>query len=153
MPAEPSKTIHTLADLALFAGDFILRHPEGAVVGLTGELGTGKTTLVRAIVSELSARAGVPPPRVTSPTYVLHQSYAFLSPPVDHFDLYRLDSANELSLLEIGYFEILQQSRERKGFLFVEWPERVELRGLLGLSEELSLSFASGGRDICAISV
>lgn len=148
MSGDVTKHIQTLADLAGFARDFITRHPHGAVVGLYGDLGAGKTSFVRAVVQELSQRAGAGMPRVTSPTYVLHQSYPALVPPVDHFDLYRFDSASDSSLLEMGYFEILENCRQRKGFLFVEWPERAQPLSLLQLDETLHLTFLEGGRAI-----
>ncbi len=146
MSADTETKIQSLPDLSRFAQAFIDTHPEGVVLGLSGELGAGKTAFVRAVVQTLSERAGAGTPRVTSPTYVLHQSYSALKPAVDHFDLYRFESATETSLLEMGYFEILENCRNRKGFLFVEWPERAEPPSLLGLTETLHLSFFEGGR-------
>jgi len=73
------------------------------------------------VVSFLYRRQGLLVPRVTSPSYVIHQAYE-TKPTVDHFDLYRMEAPDESALTEIGYLEVVDQS---KGFVFVEWPERL----------------------------
>src|SRR5687768_17140821 len=70
------------------------------VVALSGELGTGKTTLAQAICRGY----GVTEP-VTSPTYTLVHEYAGARAPVLHLDLYRLESP--AGLLEIGWYDIV----------------------------------------------
>lgn len=91
--------------------------PRPAVITLIGDLGAGKTTLVRAIseglgVLDLSA--------VTSPTFALVQEYASPAGTVVHADLYRLKSDAELASL--GWDEIVANA----SVLLVEWPERAE---------------------------
>lgn len=115
-------------------------------LGLTGDLGTGKTTLVRMVVEQLAERSAKPSPRVISPTFVLHQAYEELTPPVEHFDLYRLERPGRDSLMDIGYFEALDRTRDRCGLLFVEWPERAESTSHLGLDGTLSLYIEGQGR-------
>ncbi len=132
--------IGSLAELGVAAGKFLESRPQGAVVGLLGDLGAGKTTFVRAFIEAVAKRSGVKAPRVTSPSFVLHQSYASLAPPVDHFDLYRLKSADTAALLELGYFETVEKSREKRGFVFIEWPEREARAGLLELDLRLELT-------------
>ncbi len=83
------------------------------VISLTGELGSGKTTLAQAICSGY----GVEEP-VTSPTYALVHRYDAPKSPVYHVDLYRLD--NESQLTNIGWDDILSD----RALLIVEWPER-----------------------------
>lgn len=85
----------------------------GDVLALSGDLGAGKTTLARAIIRAL---AGDPALEVPSPTFTLVQAYA-LRVPVQHFDLYRLGSADELE--ELGFPEAAEE-----GTVLVEWPER-----------------------------
>lgn len=143
-----SRTLKSLGDLGGFVRDFLRGRPKGAVVGLSGGLGAGKTTFVRTLVHELSAAQGGKPPRVVSPTYVLHQSYPALKPPVDHFDLYRFESATDSALLEIGYFETLENCRRQGGFLFVEWPEKAAPLTLLDLDETLHFSLEADHRVV-----
>jgi tRNA threonylcarbamoyladenosine biosynthesis protein TsaE len=83
------------------------------VVALSGELGTGKTTLARAICRGYGVREPV-----TSPTYTLVHEYAGERSPVYHLDLYRLESP--AALLEIGWYDIVGAS----ALVLVEWPER-----------------------------
>lgn len=85
-----------------------------AVVTLTGEVGAGKTTLVRAIcegagVVDLDA--------VTSPTFAILQEYPAPAGPVVHADLYRVRSPQELEVL--GWDEVVASAP----LLLVEWPE------------------------------
>lgn len=86
----------------------------GDLVGLSGDLGSGKTTLARAIIHALS---GDPDLEVPSPTFTLVQSYETPRGPVLHADLYRIGSAEEL--LEIGLDEVADAS-----VVLIEWPER-----------------------------
>lgn len=89
--------------------------PRPSVVTLKGELGAGKTTLVRAIC----AGAGVSDiASVTSPTFALVHQYEAVGGPVVHADLYRLRSASELDSL--GWDEIVTTAP----LLLIEWPER-----------------------------
>ncbi|HEV2727399.1 MAG TPA: tRNA (adenosine(37)-N6)-threonylcarbamoyltransferase complex ATPase subunit type 1 TsaE [Solirubrobacterales bacterium] len=83
----------------------------GDVVLLSGELGTGKTTLVRGACRAL----GVPGP-VTSPTFTIGQRYAGGRMPVSHLDLYRLQS------LEGEDPALLEDYLRPEGVAFVEWP-------------------------------
>jgi len=88
--------------------------PETAVVFLEGELGAGKTTLVRGILRGLGWRGNV-----KSPTYTIVEPYELDGVNLYHFDLYRLADAEELEYL--GLREMLGH-----GMLFFEWPERGE---------------------------
>ncbi|MBD3331742.1 tRNA (adenosine(37)-N6)-threonylcarbamoyltransferase complex ATPase subunit type 1 TsaE [candidate division GN15 bacterium] len=90
----------------------------GDVVVLNGELGCGKTTFVRA----LAVARGVDEKLVNSPSYTFVNEYK-ATPPIYHFDLYRLQEPEELH--EIGWDEYLK----RDGLVVVEWGERA--RGLL----------------------
>lgn len=90
--------------------------PDGAVVSLIGSLGTGKTTLVRAIASA----GGENPQDVSSPTFVLVQEYTAGRRPIYHFDAYRI--ADDDEFLELGPEEYFDSD----GVTFVEWADRVE---------------------------
>jgi len=86
------------------------------VVALRGDLGTGKTTWVRAMLRGLGYRARVP-----SPTYTLVEHYPFPDAGLTlvHLDLYRL--ADEEELDHLGLRDWLA---EPGTWLLVEWPER-----------------------------
>ena len=87
----------------------------GAVVGLVGPLGAGKTQLVRAVAEGLGiANADV----VTSPTFVLIQEYAARLP-IYHFDAYRLASSADFA--DLGVYEYFQG----QGVCLVEWADKV----------------------------
>lgn len=83
----------------------------GDVVLLSGEMGTGKTTLVRGACRAL----GVPGP-VTSPTFTIGQQYGGGRLPVSHLDLYRLQT------LEGEDPALLDDYLRPEGIAFVEWP-------------------------------
>lgn len=86
----------------------------GLVVALVGDLGAGKTRLVRAVATAL----GADPDVVNSPTFVLIQRYDARLP-VFHFDTYRLRDADEFA--DLGPEEYFTAD----GVCFVEWADRV----------------------------
>lgn len=139
------KSLDSLKALSAFAESFLDRFPQGAVVGLCGDLGAGKTTFVRNCIQIICRRMKREAPRVTSPSFVIHQFYDDLRPPVDHFDFYRLDGVSEEGLSEIGFFERVDRCRQQRGYLFVEWPERAKDPAILGL--DVSLSFSISGQS------
>jgi tRNA threonylcarbamoyl adenosine modification protein YjeE len=85
----------------------------GEVVGLAGELGAGKTVLVRGLVRAL----GGDPRHVRSPTFTLLNLYRARTP-VFHFDLYRLKGAVDLE--GIGFYEFTRS----EGVAVIEWADR-----------------------------
>lgn len=83
------------------------------VITLAGELGSGKTTLVRAICRGYGVAEDV-----TSPTFALVHEYTAPRSPVLHLDLYRLRDPSEL--LHLGWDELLS----RRALILIEWPAR-----------------------------
>jgi len=106
----------------------------GDVVGLHGELGSGKTTLARAI---LRAAAGDPDLIVPSPTFTLVEVYETPRGTYWHFDLYRLETAEQV--YELGWEEALDG-----GIVLIEWPER--LGALLPKQLSVTLEVDGDGR-------
>lgn len=99
----------------------------GAVVWLSGEMGSGKTTFVQALCEV----AGVS--EVTSPTYALVQTYATTMGPVHHVDCYRLRVPAEALDLDLD-------ALARAGRLTcIEWPERA---GAFAPAPDLHLRFS-----------
>ncbi|HEY6059098.1 MAG TPA: tRNA (adenosine(37)-N6)-threonylcarbamoyltransferase complex ATPase subunit type 1 TsaE [Gemmatimonadales bacterium] len=88
-----------------------LRAP--AIMGFSGDLGSGKTTLIQAICRGLGA--AVP---ATSPTYALVHRYESPAGTVFHVDCYRLRSSQEAR--DLGLEDVLTQ----RAILLVEWPEK-----------------------------
>jgi len=138
------KALVPLELLSKFAKDLLSQFPKATVVGLAGELGAGKTTLVRSIVEVLSAGKSVP--KVVSPTFTLHQSFPSLSRPIEHFDLYRLENADRITLIEIGYYDALTRARAKDGLVFVEWPSQVIEPSLLELDTTIHIEIVPEGR-------
>lgn len=118
--------VRSVAELETIVEEVRTRYPAGAVIGLVGELGAGKTTFVREFVRMVHADTHV---RVASPTFVIHQSYLG-KPPIEHFDLYRFETASRNDLLEIGYYDAVESALEGSGYVFVEWPERASSKDL-----------------------
>jgi tRNA threonylcarbamoyladenosine biosynthesis protein TsaE len=87
----------------------------GAIVALTGELGTGKTCFSRGICKGLGVRENV-----CSPTFALLNIYKTGKIPVYHFDVYRLQAANEV--FELGIDEIL---RGDSCICLIEWADKI----------------------------
>lgn len=90
----------------------------GWVIGLTGDLGAGKTQLVKGIARGLGIAA-----RILSPTFTLVHEYREGRLPLYHIDLYRLDGAQEISAA--GLEEYFGQT---DGVTVVEWAERYPLK-------------------------
>ncbi len=86
----------------------------GAVVAFTGDLGAGKTAFVRGMARGLGITQWV-----TSPTFTIVNEYEGGRLPLFHFDLYRLNSSDEL--FDIGWEDFLR----RGGICAVEWSENV----------------------------
>ena len=106
----------------------------GGVITLSGELGTGKTTLVRGALESEGIGA------VRSPTYTLVEYYLLERFAVAHFDLYRLADPEELEYL--GYRDYLNPQT----LCFIEWPQRAG-GYLREVDLEIELNYDPAGRD------
>ena len=84
------------------------------IIFLKGDLGTGKTTLVKEILKVYGLSESV-----TSPTFTIVEPYLIGNKKIYHMDLYRIESRKELEVLGIEEY-----SNESNSILFIEWPER-----------------------------
>lgn len=107
------------------------------LLGLSGELGSGKTTLARGLLRALGVTG-----TIRSPTFTLVEPYETALGSVHHLDLYRLGSgARELEAL--GYRDI----RGLPGLVIVEWPERAG-DGLGAPDLQITLEHRAPGRQM-----
>ena len=86
-----------------------------ALISLYGDLGVGKTAFVRGFTSVIS-----PTSVVKSPTFALVREYPAKPRPVFHFDMYRIESEDDL--ISIGFDDYLS----RNGICLIEWSEHIE---------------------------
>ena len=131
------KTVRILSkstDQTLRLGERLAKHlRKGDILCLQGDLGSGKTTLIKGIAKGLK----IAPAKVNSPTFVLMNAYHGRLP-LYHFDLYRLEAIREIS--SIGYEEFLYGN----GIAVIEWAERL---GQLTPKEYLRIELAHKGEN------
>jgi tRNA threonylcarbamoyladenosine biosynthesis protein TsaE len=118
------KISRTTKDTTAIAKEFLQsitskEHKKAAVVGLSGDLGAGKTALVKAIARHLGIRQ-----TVNSPTFVIIKKYPIKKKgphkTMYHLDAYRLKNEGELQIL--GWDKIIG---DPQNLVFIEWPENV----------------------------
>ena len=93
---------------------YLNRKDKTVVIFLLGELGAGKTVFVKGIAKRLGIKE-----EIESPTFIFVREY-LSEIPLYHFDLYRINEANELD--ELGFFDYI----ERNGIIAIEWAEKVK---------------------------
>lgn len=102
----------------------------GCVVFLEGELGAGKTTLVRSILRALGWTKAV-----RSPSYALVHGYPDVAPTIQHLDLYRLGSAEEAigldldRLVDDGHVLLIEWADRLEGVVVPDFTVRLEITG------------------------
>ncbi|MGB2233153.1 MAG: tRNA (adenosine(37)-N6)-threonylcarbamoyltransferase complex ATPase subunit type 1 TsaE, partial [Flavobacteriaceae bacterium] len=84
------------------------------IVAFEGQMGSGKTTLIQSIVSQLGSKD-----TVSSPTFGLVHQYTTTKGEVIHMDLYRLEKEDELE--QLGFEDYIQTA----DLCLIEWPEMV----------------------------
>lgn len=107
--------LHTPEETVAFGRKLAKQLPRGSVVCFSGELGAGKTTLIKGLVSEA---IHYPEELVNSPTYVYMNIYTG-NEDITHFDLYRLNKEEEF--FAMGFDEYIGTG----ALTCIEWPERI----------------------------
>ena len=102
------------ADTAEFGKKLADELKEGDVLGLIGDLGTGKTTLTKYIAEGLGITE-----TITSPTFTIVNEYHSGRLPLFHFDAYRLEAAGDA--FEVG----MEEYFDRGGISIIEWADMV----------------------------
>ena len=105
----------------------------GEVIALTGELGSGKSCMVRGI----ALGVGLSPEKVSSPTFTIIQEYDS-HPSIVHVDLYRLENPSEIE--DIG----LSSYFDTNHVVIIEWADRAEIIQLP--NDRLILELSHAGR-------
>ena len=130
--------IHIANDQAMrdFGARLARVAPARGVIYLTGELGAGKTTLVRGFLQGLGYGGAV-----KSPTYTLVEHYHIADREFYHLDLYRLADPEELEFLG------LRDWLEGEALLLIEWPAMAE--GVAPDADlEIVIEYSGSGRDV-----
>lgn len=104
---------YTLEDLGKIA-DQVLEKANSKYILFSGEMGAGKTTLIKEMVNQLGSQD-----KVTSPTFSLVNEYQGKETDIYHFDFYRIEDENEA--YDIGFEDYL----DGKHYVFIEWPEKI----------------------------
>ena len=117
-----TQQVNSEAELGNLVFDEIKNHLEGGfVVGLSGELGAGKTTLVQQIAAKLGVEDSI-----TSPTFNLCKLYDVKGDwgfkYLQHIDLYRFENATNSDAHEVNDWLM-----NKEALTFVEWPENLKL--------------------------
>ena len=88
--------------------------PQGIIIALTGELGSGKTTLSQSIIKNMMKIQDV-----SSPTFNIVNEYRDKNQTIYHFDFYRLEDESEL--FGIGFDDYLS---DKKSIMLIEWADK-----------------------------
>ena len=110
---------HSAEETTRWGREFAKRLTAPVLVLLSGELGTGKTTLIKGIVAGLGAASE---DDVTSPTFTLVHIYGADARRVYHGDLYRIDSFHDFETL--GLEDVFAEP----GIVILEWSEKFPLK-------------------------
>ena len=116
------------------------KNREAFIVFLVGDLGTGKTTLVKEIIHALGVND-----QIKSPTFTIIEPYELALETIYHMDLYRISDSSELE--SIGLEEYLN---EPNAIIFIEWPEN-SFGYLKKFNMKISLQHLSKNERKCSI--
>ena len=91
----------------------------GHVVFFVGEMGVGKTTFIRYLINNFQKQNGLKITEVTSPTFNLLNEYKIKQIKINHYDLFRVNSLDEIH--NLGLFDDI-----RNAITLIEWPQKIK---------------------------
>ena len=109
--------LKNLEETIKFGHNFSLELKAKSIILLKGQIGAGKTSLVKGIAEGLQIKENI-----TSPTFALSHHYNSGKIPLIHMDLYRLEDT--LSAKEL-FLEEEEELEENNGIMVIEWPEKI----------------------------
>ncbi len=111
--------VSTEKKLRQFANNLSKKLKQGDTFFLFGEMGVGKTTLVKYLINNLQIQCNQNITEVTSPTFNIMNEYKIDDLLIKHYDLYRLKSPDELKGLNLF-------DESEKSILLIEWPQIIK---------------------------
>ena len=111
------------------------------IVLLKGDLGSGKTTLIKSILKKLGVND-----EIKSPTFSIVNEYDHPSGPIYHFDLYRIEKIDELDV--IGFEEYINNCN----ICFIEWPE-IGMDKIFGNYMQINLGYINDNKREILITI
>jgi len=106
--------VNNLAELDATAESILSFAPQNRVFVFYGEMGAGKTTLIKSLCKVLGVTDNI-----SSPTFAIVNEYRAVNNTVFHFDFYRLKKETEA--MDMGFEEYLYSNN----YCFIEWPEKI----------------------------
>ena len=101
------------------AGKFLNKIKPGDIIFLYGEIGVGKTTFVRYLVNKFQKENKLEITEVTSPTFNLLSEYQINQIKINHYDLFRLKSSEEINNLDLF-------GDSKNSITLIEWPQMIK---------------------------
>ena len=109
--------LKNLEETIKFGHNFSLELKAKSIILLKGQIGAGKTSLVKGIAEGLQIKENI-----TSPTFALSHHYNSGKLPLIHMDLYRIEDA--ISAKEL-FLEEEEELEQNNGIMVIEWPEKI----------------------------
>ena len=133
--------LKNLEETIKFGHNFSLDLKAKSIILLKGQIGAGKTSLVKGIAEGLQIKENI-----TSPTFALSHHYNSGKLPLIHMDLYRLEDTSSAQELFLEEEEELEQNN---GIMVIEWPEKI-----ISIVEEywlIEIKYSEGSNRILKI--
>ncbi len=118
------------------ASKFLKKIKPGDIVFVYGEMGVGKTTFIRYLINGLQKQNNLKITEVTSPTFNILNQYEISQFKVNHYDLFRIKSSEEIKNLDL--FDDIMNS-----ILLIEWPQIIDKKP----KDLIELNFEYGKDD------